>query len=64
MGYRKSMKTVNGLTPQNEVKDKVFSKDCEHVMDMSALSLIVFAVLILVPSLILFLVISFREKIS
>ncbi len=58
------MKTVNDLTLQNEVKDKSSSKDNEHVMEMSALCLIVTVVLILVPSLILSLVISFREKIS
>ena len=58
------MKTVNGLTPQNEVKNKASSKDREHALEMSALCLIVTVVLILVPSLILALGISFRKKIS
>jgi len=56
------MKTVNELVPQNEVKNTAFSKDHEQIMEMSALCLIVTVMLILVPSLILFLIITFKKN--
>ena len=62
MGFRKPMKTVNDLTHLNKVKVKASSKDHGQVMEMSVLCLITTAVLILVPSLILFLIITFKKK--
>ncbi len=56
------MKTDNDLIPQNEVNGNAPSNDREHVVEMSALCLIVLVVLMLVHSLILFLIISHKKK--
>ena len=58
------MKNVNDLVPQNKVKDKAPTKEHEHVMALSGLCLIITVLLIFIPSLILFLVVSYRKKVS